>query len=140
MIKYVLGLCNFVFGAIYYLDINELADINIYYYYIPNILFGLGGTNYNFFLTIFSYIGDLSNLKPSTRLRRFTISEASIALGVISGYYVGSLVVQYLGDFYIFVFCSSLCLVAFIYGIVRVRNIIPGDVDDDEKESTKEVN
>lgn len=134
---------NFAIGVIYYLDINKLAEIDIYYYYIPQIIFGFGGTNYNFFLTIFSYIGDLSSLNPSTRIQRFTMAEASVAMGVISGYYIGSLVVQYLGDFYIFVFCSSLCLVAFLYGIIRIRNIIPGSMDDDEtnnNEMTKEVN
>ena len=31
------------------------------------MVFGLGGTNLNFFLTTFSYVGDVSNLDPSTR-------------------------------------------------------------------------
>ena len=128
------GVTNALFGLLYFLDTNNIVKIDINYYYIPQICFGIGGSNYNMFFSVFSYVGDLSNLDPETRLRRFTLSEAAIGVGVIAGYYVGSLVVQFFGDFYIFVVCTCLCLVAFIYGVVRIKNIIPGMDGDDYSE------
>ena len=77
-------------------------------------------------MTILSYVGDLSNIQPDTRIRRFTNAEACEGVGTIAGFYAGSLIVQYaFGDFYIFIICASSCLVAFIYGILRIENIIP---------------
>ena len=71
-------------------------------------------------------MGDLSNIQPDTRIRRFTNAEACEGVGTIAGFYAGSLIVQYaFGDFYIFIICASSCLVAFIYGILRIENIIP---------------
>ena len=67
MMFYVIGLSNFIGGAIYYLDINGYYNIDINMYYIPIIVFGIGGSLFNFFLTVFSYIGDLANLRPDQR-------------------------------------------------------------------------
>ena len=68
----------------------------------------------------------MSNIQPDTRIRRFTNAEACEGVGTIAGFYAGSLIVQYaFGDFYIFIICASSCLVAFIYGILRIENIIP---------------
>ena len=119
------GLNNAVFGGLYFLDQRQIVSIDINYYYIPAVLLGIGGANYAFFLQIFSYVGDLSSAKPETRLRRFTLSETSIAIGVISGYCLGSIVVQQFGDLYIFIICGASNVMAFVYGLVRVKNIIP---------------
>ena len=85
-------------------------------------------------MTILSYVGDLSNIQPDTRIRRFTNAEACEGVGTIAGFYAGSLIVQYaFGDFYIFIICASSCLVAFIYGILRIENIIPEkEIDGDD--------
>ena len=88
-------------------------------------------------MSVFSYVGDLSNSMPETRLTRFTISEASVCLGVISGYFVGSQVVIHLGDFYIFVISGACCSLAFVYGLLRIQNIIPTDENEGEKSEVK---
>ena len=136
------GLSNAVFGGLYFLDQRGILHIEINYYYIPAVLLGLGGANYAFFLQIFSYVGDLSSAKPETRLRRFTLSETALGFGVISGYCLGSIVVQELGDLYIFIICGSSNVVAFVYGLLRVKNIIPdviGNNNENEKVQHNQV-
>ena len=130
------GLNNAVFGGLYFLDLRGIVNINVNYYYIPAVLLGLGGANYTFFLQIFSYVGDLSSAKPETRLRRFTLSETAIGIGVISGYCLGSIVVKQIGDLYIFIICAASNIVAFVYGVLRVQNIIP-DVMENNNENEK---
>ena len=71
---------------------------------------------------------------PETRLKRFTLSEASISVGVISGFYLGSLITSFLGNFYIFVICSILCIISLIYTLIRLENIIPVKEDFQENE------
>ena len=130
------GLNNAVFGGLYFLDQRGIVSIDVNYYYIPAVLLGLGGANYTFFLQIFSYVGDLSSAKPETRLRRFTLSETAIGIGVISGYCLGSIVVKQIGDLYIFIICAASNIVAFVYGVLRVQNIIP-DVMENNNENEK---
>ena len=130
------GLNNAVFGGLYFLDQRGIVSIDVNYYYIPAVLLGLGGANYTFFLQIFSYVGDLSSAKPETRLRRFTLSETAIGIGVISGYCLGSIVVKQIGDLYIFIICAASNIVAFVYGVLRVQNIIP-DVMENNNENKK---
>ena len=128
---------TFLFGSLFYLDKYDILKIDINYYYIPAALYGLSGTLFSFFMSVFSYVGDLSNSMPETRLTRFTISEASVCLGVISGYFVGSQVVIHLGDFYIFVISGACCSLAFVYGLLRIQNIIPTDENEGEKSEVK---
>lgn len=130
------GLNNSVFGGLYFLDQRGIVSIDVDYYYIPAVLLGVGGANYTFFLQIFSYVGDLSSAKPETRLRRFTLSETAIGIGVISGYCLGSIVVKQIGDLYIFIICAASNIVAFVYGVLRVQNIIP-DVMENNNENEK---
>ena len=67
---------------------------------------------------IFSQIQELEDLPMLRRVKVLVLS--------IAGFYAGSLIVQYaFGDFYIFIICAFSCLVAFIYGILRIENIIP---------------
>ena len=121
----------------YFIDIHHILHIDISYYFIPTVIFGLGGSYYNFYMTANSYVGDLSNLQPETRIRRFTLAEASIVLGVVSSYYAGYLITKYLGDFYIFVFTTICSGLAFIYGIVRIKNIIPEKMSEEDNKSVK---
>ena len=130
------GLSSAVFGGLYFLDQRGIVSIDVNYYYIPAVLLGVGGANYTFFLQIFSYVGDLSSAKPETRLRRFTLSEIAIGIGVISGYCLGSIVVKQIGDLYIFIICAASNIVAFVYGVLRVQNIIP-DVMENNNENEK---
>ena len=130
------GLSSAVFGGLYFLDQRGIVSIDVNYYYIPAVLLGVGGANYTFFLQIFSYVGDLSSAKPETRLRRFTLSETAIGIGVISGYCLGSIVVKQIGDLYIFIICAASNIVAFVYGLMRVQNIIP-DVRENNNENEK---
>ena len=118
------GLSYLTFGGLYFID-QRVVSIDVNYFYIPTVLLGVGGANYAFFLQIFSYVGDLSSARPDTRLRRFTLSEASIAFGVLLGYLLGSIVVKQIGDLYVFIFCGSSTFMAFVYGLLRVKNIIP---------------
>ena len=91
-------------------------------------MFGVGGSYFNFYMTVNSYVGDLSNLQPETRIRRYTMAEASVVLGVMASYYTGYLLTKYVGDFYVFVLTTSASTLAFLYGIVRINNIIPKKV------------
>ena len=134
------GLSNGVFGGLYFLDQNGVISIDVNFYYIPTVLLGVGGANYAFFLQIFSYVGDLSSAKPETRLRRFTLSETAIGIGVISGYCLGSIVVKEIGDLYIFVICSASNVVAFIYGLLRVKNIIPTVIENNNENEKVQYN
>ena len=120
------GLSNLSFGILYYLDTEDIVQININYYYIPAVICGLSGSAYNFFLTVFSYVGDMSNAQPSTRVKRYTNSEAMVGVSMIVGSYAGSLIVKSLmGDMYIFIICTVSCLLAFIDVALRLENIIP---------------
>ena len=89
-------------------------------------------------MTINSYVGDLSNLEPQTRVRRYTLAEASVVLGVITSYYAGYLITQYLGDFYIFVVTFTTSAMALLYGVVRIQNIKPEKLSQ-ENEDDKSV-
>ena len=120
------GLSNLSFGILYFLDTEDIIQININYYYIPAVICGLSGSAYNFFLTVFSYVGDMSNAQPSTRVKRYTNSEAMVGASMIVGSYAGSLIVKSLmGDLYIFIICTVSCLLAFIDVALRLENIIP---------------
>ena len=130
------GLSNLSFGILYYLDTEDIIQININYYYIPAVICGLSGSAYNFFLTVFSYVGDMSNAQPSTRVKRYTNSEAMVGVSMIVGSYAGSLIVKSLmGDLYIFIICTVSCLLAFIDVALRLENIIPigGECKEDIK-------
>ena len=127
------GLANISFGVLYFIDRNNIYEFGIDFYYIPIVILGLSGGNFNFFLAVFSYIGDLSNLMPETRLKRFTFSEASISIGIIIGFFSGGLITEYLGNLYVFVVCTLLCFVAFLYGALRIQNIVPGKVEENEE-------
>ena len=131
------GLSNIGFATIYYLDTNNIYHFGINIYYLPIIVLGLSGGNFNFFLTVFSYVGDLSNLMPDTRLKRFTFSEASISIGIIAGFYTGSLITKYFGNLYIFLVCTLLCTAGFLYGSIRLENIIPSQVEENEETTAK---
>ena len=127
------GIANIVFAILYFLDTHDIYNIGINLYYLPVVIVGIGGGTFNFFLTVFSYVGDLSNLMPETRLKRFTFSEASISLGIIPGFFAGSLITEYLGNLYVFLISAFLCFVAVLYGSLRLENIIPGKVEKNEK-------
>ena len=70
------------------------------------------------------------SLQPP-RLRREsdgTQRQASVVLGVMASYYTGYLLTKYVGDFYVFVLTTSASTLAFLYGIVRIKNILPQKV------------
>ena len=110
------------------MDTHNIIKINISLYYLPVLVFGVAGSYFNFYMTVNSYVGDLSNLQPETRIRRYTMAEASVVLGVMASYYTGYLLTKYVGDFYVFVLTTSASTLAFLYGIVRIKNIIPKKV------------
>ena len=128
-------MANLLNGAMYYVDIHHILDINISLYFVPTVIFGLGGSYYNFYMTSNSYVGDMSNLQPETRIRRYTLAESSTVLGVVSSYYAGYLITKYLGDFYIFVVTSICSALAFTYGIVRIKNIIPQNLSEGKEDN-----
>ena len=104
-------------------------------------MFGVAGSYFNFYMTVNSYVGDLSNLQPQTRVRRYTLAEASVVLGVMASYYSGYLITKYIGDFYIFVLTTTASAVAFLYGMVRIKNILPQRVSSSsEDDKTFKVN
>ena len=107
------------------MDTHNIIKINISLYYLPVLVFGVAGSYFNFYMTVNSYVGDLSNLQPQTRVRRYTLAEASVGLGVMASYYSGYLITKYVGDFYIFVLTTTASAVAFLYGMVRIKNILP---------------
>ena len=130
-----LCLSNALYGGLYYVDTHNIIQINISLYYLPVLVFGVAGSYFNFYLTVNSYVGDLSNLQPETRIRRYTLAEASVVLGVMASYYCGYLITKYVGDFYIFVFTTSTSTVAFLYGIVRIKNILPQKISTSSEEN-----
>ena len=123
-----LCLSNALYGGLYYVDTHNIINIDIRLYYLPVLVFGVAGSYFNFYMTVNSYVGDLSNLQPETRIRRYTLAEASVVLGVMASYYCGYLITKYVGDFYVFVFTTTASTVAFLYGIVRIKNILPQKV------------
>ena len=123
-----LCLSNALYGGLYYVDTHNIMNINISLYYLPVVVFGVGGSYFNFYMTVNSYVGDLSNLQPETRIRRYTLAEASVVFGVMASYYSGFLITKYVGDFYVFVLTTSASTVACLYGIVRIKNILPQKV------------
>ena len=58
------AISNIAFGTLYYLDSNNIYNFGINLYYLPIVIYGISGGNFNFFLTVFSYVGDLSNIMP----------------------------------------------------------------------------
>jgi hypothetical protein len=86
-------LCNLFILAVTYLSyiLLHTAGLSlgpqqtIYVFYGISGLYGLSGGAFNFCLMVFSYVGDLSSLQPETRLRRFTLSEASGTSSLIVG-------------------------------------------------------
>ena len=87
-------------------------------------------------------VGDLSSRDPDTRLRRFTkksfllfsfcsyssrftTAEAAISAGVILGFLLGSVVTDQLGSVYIFITCSCLSALGLLFGLARIKNIVP---------------
>ena len=86
-------------------------------------------------------VGDLSSRDPDTRLRRlknkvsffsfcsyssrFTTAEAAISAGVILGFLLGSVVTDQLGSVYVFIICSCLSALGLLFGLVRIKNIVP---------------
>ena len=131
-------MANGLNGLLYYLDTHHILKLSVSLYYVPTFIFGVGGSYYNFYMTINSYVGDLSNLEPQTRVRRYTLAEASVVLGVITSYYAGYLITQYLGDFYIFVVTFTTSAMALLYGVVRIQNIKPEKLSQ-ENEDDKSV-
>ena len=67
------------------------------------------------------------------------MSEASIAVGIITGFYTGSIITHSLGSLYIFIVCCGLCLLAILYGAVRIKNIIPENNVENRKENSFKV-
>ena len=102
-----LCLSNALYGGLYYADTHNIINVNICFYYLPVLVFGVGGSYFNFYMTVNSYVGDLSNLQPETRIRRYTMAEASVVLGVMASYYTGYLLTKYVGDFYVFVLTNE---------------------------------
>ncbi len=86
-------LCNLFILAVTYLSyiLLHTAGLSlgpqhtITVFYGISCLYGLSGGAFNFCLMVFSYVGDLSSLQPETRLRRFTLSEASGTSSLIVG-------------------------------------------------------
>ena len=132
------GVAYIVFAILYFLDTHNIYNFGINLYYLPAVIVGISGSQFNFFLTVFSYVGDLSNLMPETRLKRFTFSEASISLGIIPGFFAGSLITEYLGNLYVFLISALLCFAGVLYGSLRLENIIPGKVERNEKKIEEE--
>jgi MFS family permease len=109
-------------------------DINIFYGI--SCLFGLSGGLYNFCLLVFSYIGDLSSRDPATRLRRFTLAEASGTSALIAGSVVFGLLASSRAGEVVAVFgtCAVLLSISILYVIVRVKNILPQQFGRKEQE------
>ena len=66
---------NAIFAAIQFIDTQQICKISLSLYYLPVATFGLSGGLFNFFMTVFSYVGDLSNADPASRLTRFTLAQ-----------------------------------------------------------------
>ena len=117
------------------MDTHNIINIHISLYYLPVLVFGVAGSYFNFYMTVNSYVGDLSNLQPETRIRRYTLAEASVVLGVMASYYSGYLITKYVGDFYVFVFTTIASTIGFLYGIIRIKNILPQNVSQSSEDN-----
>ena len=121
-------------GVIYCVSTNH--QLGIIYYFLPSVFYGLSGGAFNFFMLSFSYVGDLSHLEPETRLVRFSATETSLTCGTFVGYYIAGLVARNFGDLYVFIFTAAYFLLALVYCLVRIDNIVPQRSVGDGQEQT----
>ena len=116
------------------LAINRLdnGEIDLTYYYIPSLLYGISGGAFNYFLLSFSYLGDLINSdesEKSTRLVRFTTTETSITVGTVLGYLICRTITQHSEAYNVFIFTLACFGVSIVYCALRIQNIVPSNVE-----------
>ncbi|XP_023341850.1 hippocampus abundant transcript 1 protein isoform X2 [Eurytemora carolleeae] len=122
---FLIGIGNLGFVLFYILKDEFKIYLGTYIFFIISTVIGIGGGIYSFFMLAFSYVGDLSNEEPDTRMRRFSFGEIMAVGGIIAGSVTLGQVSHHFGDIWVFLISSVLIFLAFFYGLVRLRNIKP---------------